>query len=151
MKLIHFENPDSKLADGSCCDATESSITLCGSCEYYFKFCLSDIGSNNCNLSSVTTSVLTSANYYIFQPSFPSQPCDQIISNPLVIPVQRWMVILCSSLFPSIFQVSNYATKCIKTDYLRVGGILEYITLCKWQFSYDYSGNVHFKNKNYIF
>ena len=93
MKLIHFENPHSQLPDGSCCDGTESKEAFCGSCDYYFKLCLSYFGSSyNCELSNVTTRVLTTADYYIFQSGFQTSPSNKLVSNPFNVPIESWLV-----------------------------------------------------------
>lgn len=91
LQLIHFENPQSKLDNGKCCDDLGE---ICSQCEYRFTFCLSRLTTDNCTFKRISTPVLTSDEYYIFQSRFKSVKPSEIITNPMIIPVERWDVSL---------------------------------------------------------
>ena len=98
MRLFHFENPQSRLPDGSCCDGSKGSTGLCYPCGYYFKICLANMGSKDCTLFNITTQVLTNYEYYLFQSSFYTHPASKNIKNPIKIALDGWKVSILNSI-----------------------------------------------------
>ena len=93
VKLLHFENKNGLLPDGSCCDGYKAGTSICANCEYYFIFCFSDILSKQpCSIKRVWTEELASTNYYAFAPTFYTMPDYDEVNNPFVFPIAKWNV-----------------------------------------------------------
>ncbi len=54
LKFLTYNNPNSRLADGSCCEGAVCS----NQCDNYFRICLTLPSGNNCGLGYKETSVL---------------------------------------------------------------------------------------------
>ena len=91
MRLIHFENPMSKLDDGTCCNKEVAASSACSPCQCSFLICLSRQGLHNCSIKRILTETLAETEYYVFKSSLRISP-SQVASNPLVIPIKHWTV-----------------------------------------------------------
>ena len=91
MRLIHFENPMSKLDDGTCCNKEIAASSECSPCQCSFLICLSRQGQRNCSIKRILTETLAETEYYVFKSSLRISP-SQVASNPLVIPIKHWTV-----------------------------------------------------------
>lgn len=88
IKLVDYKNPGSTVFNGECCD-TPTWCTY-NSCENYFKFCVTSLGSlDPCNLGSSTTRVLGDDDF-----TFPAagQSLGSNLVNPLTYNFSYWQV-----------------------------------------------------------
>eukprot|EP00112_Aurelia_sp_Birch-Aquarium-sp1_P011056 Seg2333.3 transcript_id=Seg2333.3/GoldUCD/mRNA.D3Y31 product="Delta-like protein 4" protein_id=Seg2333.3/GoldUCD/D3Y31 len=90
IKLLHFENTQDRLPDGTCCDDWSIRKGKCNTCEYFFAFCISDLNNRACSFKQMTTDILSWDDYYAFEEELYLAPYGDTIKNPIKIPFTRW-------------------------------------------------------------
>ena len=90
---MHFENRQSMLPNGECCDGyIAGSTSQCNLCEYSFAICASDGGLNSCSICSYRTGDFFSAEHIVFGNKIEILPDYREANNPLQCTIGRWNV-----------------------------------------------------------
>ena len=92
MKLVHFENRQSMLPSGECCDRYNGDTRQCNLCEYSFAVCASDGGLKSCSICSYRTADYASAEHIVFENKIYMLPDYREVNNPLQCAIGRWNV-----------------------------------------------------------